>query len=128
MLCEKMCYIYSKQLFLVFLDNLFLNISIAHYLLAIGFAVIGTTHKNATRLPKSLTSVKDKDKKSKKKEKRQPLIYNSVLAVIIDFCLCFLWQDNNSILAITIAYSLHRQEDRIERQRKRPKIILTNST
>ena len=115
-LCEKMRYIYSKQLFLMFLDNLFLNISIAHYLLVIGFAVMGTTRKNAARLPKSLTSVKDKNKKLKKKKKRQPLIYNSILVVIIDFCLCFLWQDNNSVLAITIAYSLHQQEDCIERQ------------
>ena len=54
----------------MFLDNLFLNISITYCLLAIGFAVIGTICKNATRLSKSLTSVKDKDKKSKKKEKR----------------------------------------------------------
>ena len=98
----------------MFLDNLFLNIPIAYYLLVIGFAIMGTTRKNATGLPKSLTSVKDKDKESKKKKKRQPLTYNSVLVVIINFCLCFLWQDNNSILAITIAYSLHRQEDCIE--------------
>ena len=56
----------------MFLDNLFLNISIAHYLLTIGFAIIGTTYKNAARLSKSLTLVKDKDKKSKKKKKRQP--------------------------------------------------------
>ena len=44
---EKMRHIYSKQLFLVFLDNLFLNIPIAHCLLAIGFAIMGTTRKNA---------------------------------------------------------------------------------
>ena len=75
----------------MFLNNLFLNISIAHYLLVIGFAIIDTTRKNATRLSKLLTSVKDKDKKSKKKEKRQSLIYNSVLVVIINFYLCFLW-------------------------------------
>ena len=54
----------------MFLNNLFLNISIAHCLLAIGFAIMGTTRKNAARLSKSLTSVKDKDKESKKKEKR----------------------------------------------------------
>ena len=88
---------------------------------------MGTTRKNAAGLPKSLTSVKDKDKESKKKEKKQPLAYNSVLAVVIDFCLCILWQDNNSVLAVTTAHSLHRQEDRVKRQRKRPKITSTNA-
>ena len=88
---------------------------------------MGTTRKNAAGLPKSLTSVKDKDMESLKKEKKQPLAYNSVLAVVIDFCLCFLWQDNNSVLAVTTAHSLHRQEDRVKRQRKRPKITSTNA-
>ena len=88
---------------------------------------MGTTRKNAAGLPKSLTSVKDKDNKSKKKEKKQSLAYNLILAVVINYCLCFLWQDNNSILAITTAHSLHRQEDHIERQRKRPKIMSTNA-
>ena len=62
----------------MFLNNLFLNISIAHYLLTISFIIMGTIYKNATRLSKSLTLVKDKDKKLKKKEKRQPLAYNLV--------------------------------------------------
>lgn len=127
-LCEEVRLYSPEQSFLVFLDNLFLNVNIAHCLLAIGFSVMGTTRKNAAGLPKSLTDVKDKDKKAKKEEKKQPLAYNSVLAIIVDFCLCFLWQDNSSVLAISTAHSLHRQEDRIERQRKRPKLTSTNAT
>lgn len=111
----------------MFLDNLFLNVNVAHCLLAIGFAVMGTTRKNAAGLPESLTDVLAKDKKAKKEEKKQPLAYNSVLAVVIHYCLCFLWQDNNSVLAITTAHSLHRPEDRVQRERKRPKLTSTNA-
>src|ERR1700750_389309 len=111
----------------MFLDNLFLNVNITHYLLAISFAVMGTTRKSAAGLPESLTDVLAKDKKAKKEEQKQPLVYNSVLAVIVHYCLCFLWQDNNSVLAITTAHSLHRPEDRIQRERKRPKLSSTNA-
>ena len=46
----------------MFLDNLFLNVNVAHYLLAIGFAVMGTTCKNAVGLLVSLTDILAKDK------------------------------------------------------------------
>ena len=126
-LCEQVRQVYPEQQFLVFLDNLFLNIYVAHCLLAIGFAVMGTTRKNAAGLPESLTDVKDQDKKAKKEERQAPLAYNSILAVIVHYCLCFLWQDNNSVLAISTAHSLHRQEDRVSRHRKRPKLTSTNA-
>ena len=85
----------------MFLDNLFPNITIAHALLAVGFAIIDTTRKNAAGLPLSLTAILAKDKEAKKdtkknnresnkKKKKQPLAYNSVLAVVINYCLCFL--------------------------------------
>jgi hypothetical protein len=35
----------------------------------------------------------------------------------------FIWQDNNAVLGLTTAYSLHRlKEDTIIRNRKRPKL------
>ena len=46
---------------------------------------------------------------------------------MIDFCLCFIWQDNNAIIAITIAYSLHREEDRVTINRYWPKAISINT-
>ena len=83
------------------MDNLFLNVNIVYALLAIGFAIIDTTRKNATRLPKLLTNILAKDKKvkkdiknddklAKKKKKKQPLAYNSVLAIIVNYYLYFL--------------------------------------
>ena len=81
----------------MFLDNLFLNINVAHYLYAISFSIMGTTRKNAAGLPESLTDVLAKDKKAKKeakeeaKPKKLQMVYNSVMAVIVERCLAFLW-------------------------------------
>ena len=112
----------------MFLDNLFLNINMAHYLLVVDFAIMSTTRKNAVSLPTSLTNVLVKDKEAKKNDKkRQPLAYNLVLAIVMYKCLCFLWQDNNSVLAITIAHSLHQSEDRVWREHKRPSSTSTNA-
>ena len=125
-LCEQIRQFYPMRQFLVFLDNLFLNINFAHCLYAIGFSVMGTTRKNAASLPESLIDILAKDKKAKKeakeeaKPKKLQIVYNSVMAVIVERCLAFLWQDNNTVVAITTAHSLHRPEDRVQRVRKRP--------
>ena len=121
-LCQQVRTLHPEQQYLVFLDNLFLNIHIAHCLLAIGFAVMGTTRKNAAGIPDALLEVKNTEKKSRKQ-----LVWNSVMAVIVSFCLCFLWQDNNAVIAITTAHSLHRQEDQVEVLRRRPKATSSNA-
>ena len=133
-LCEQVRRLFSTELFIVFLDNLFLNVNVAHALLAINFAIMGTTRKNVTSLPLSFTNILAKNKEAKKdeesnekKKKKQPLAYNSILAVIINYCLCFLWQDNNAVLAITTAYSLYHSIDRVQRKRKRPSSTSTNA-
>jgi hypothetical protein len=38
-----------------------------------------------------------------------------------------MWQDNNTVLGLTTAHSLHRAEDIIIRDRKRPKPTSTNA-
>ena len=59
---------------------------------------MGTTRKNVTSLFSSLTDVLAKDKETKKdrelnekNKKKQPLAYNSILAIVINYCLYFLW-------------------------------------
>ena len=62
-----------------------------YYLLIIDFTIIDTTRKNTISLLISLTDILVKDKEAKKdNKKRQPLVYNLVLAIIIYKCLCFL--------------------------------------
>ena len=69
-------------------------------LLVVSFTIINTTYKNALSLSLSLTNIlaKNKDTKKdvknndiiKKKKKKQLLVYNSILTIIVNFCLCFL--------------------------------------
>jgi hypothetical protein len=51
----------------MFLDNLFLNVEIAHCLLAIDFAVIDITRKNTAGIPYSLLKIKNEEKNKRKK-------------------------------------------------------------
>ena len=117
-LCQQVRLRHPEQHYLVFLDNLFLNVEVAHCLPEIGFAVMGTTRKNASGVLNCLVEAKSANRS---------LVWNSVLAVIVHYCLCFLWQDNNAVIAITTAHSLHRPEDRTETLRHRPKPTSANA-
>ena len=55
----------------MFLDNLFLNINVAHYLLTIDFTIIDTTCKNAVSLLMLLTNILAKNKEAKKDNKKR---------------------------------------------------------
>ena len=138
-LCQHVRDLYPEQHYLVFLDNLFLNVIVAHCLLEIGFDVTGTTRKNARGLPASLLAIKNQSKKKKQDKDDEDdgreapakpvatLVYNSVLAIIVGWCLVFLWQDNNAVLAITTVHSVHREEDQVGRLRRRPKATSINT-
>jgi Transposase IS4 len=116
-LCSDVHQIQPKRQFLVFLDNLFLTVDVAHCLLNINFATMGTTRKNAAGVPNDLLAIKNADKEEDKKLFK----WNSAIARIVGRCLVFLWQDNNLVIGITTAHSLHRVEDQVERLRRRPK-------
>ena len=118
-LCREVHTLYLNQQFLCFLDNLFLNIEVVHCLLVINITICGTTWKNAEGVPKSLLAAKDDDSKL--------LVWNSVLAVILEFCLCFLWQDNNAVIVITTVHSIHWPKDKEEVLRHRPKPTSSNA-
>jgi Transposase IS4 len=108
-----------KQLqFCVYIDNLFLNIPVAQGLLAISISYMGTTRKNATGVPKQLQAYLNDN---------SDLIWDSTVAEIVDNTLCFVWQDNKPVIAITTAHSLHRPEDRVETCRRCPKITAENA-
>ena len=47
--------------------------------------------------------------------------------MMVDFCLCFVWQDNNAIITITTAYSLHREKDQVTVNRYWLKATSTNA-
>ena len=106
---------YDNRVFTVFLDNLFLNVDVAQALLVMGFLCMGTTRKNAKGIPKQLLELKDHNR---------ALVWNSCIGIIVNSVLCFLWQDNNAVLGITTAYSLHVL---IKCLRTRPSTTSTNA-
>ena len=106
---------YDNRVFTVFLDNLFLNVDVAQALLVLGFLCMGTTRKNAKGIPQQLITLK---------EYNRALVWNSCIGIIVNSVLCFLWQDNNAVLGVTTAYSLHVL---IERLRTRPSTTSTNA-
>jgi Transposase IS4 len=77
---------------------------------------MGTTRKNATGIPTCLIDLK---------QHNRGLVWNSMLAEIVNLTLCFLWQDNNAVLGITTAYCLRNET--INRLRKRPSPTSTNA-
>jgi hypothetical protein len=101
------------------LDNLFLNLEVAQALLFLNVACCGTTRKNAVGFPPDLVKIK---------EHNRLYLWDSYVARVINNMLCFVWQDNNTVLGLTTAYSLYRpEEDTIIRNRKRPKKTSANS-
>lgn len=93
--------------FCVYLDNLFLNIPVAQCLLSLGVYCMGTTCKNVSGVPQSLVKMKQHDR---------ALIWDSTIGTIVDNnVMAFLWQDNNAVIAITTAHSLHEPADRVKK-------------
>ena len=80
---------------------------------------MGTTRKNAKGILLQLITLK---------EHNRALVWNSCINIIVNSVLCFLWQDNNAVLGITTAYSLHVLVKRMRtRLRTRPSITSTNA-
>ena len=99
----------------LFLDNLFLNQDVCLALLALNIVCMGTTRKNAIGMSPRLIAMK---------QQNRGLVWNSASAEIVEGVLQFLWQDNNTVLGITTAYSLHQT---VLRERKRPALTSTNA-
>ena len=109
----------KELIFCVYLDNLFLNLLVAQCLLSMGIYCMGTTRKKAVGVPETLQNYLNDNSN---------LLWDSTIAKIIDSnTLCFVWQDNKPVCALTTAHSLHRTEDRIQRKRKCPRITSENA-
>ena len=61
-LCERLKNRISHRKWLVFLDNLFLNVDVAYALLQLNVGVMGTIRKNLSDFPKVLLDIKDINK------------------------------------------------------------------
>jgi Transposase IS4 len=115
-LAQYLRQVYSTRVFYFFLDNLFLNLNVSQALLALRICCTGTTRKNTHGIPEWLIKLKEYNK---------GLVWNSMLAEIVDLTLCFLWQDNNAVLGLITTHSL--KDDTVERLRKRLSPTSTNA-
>jgi len=84
------------QGYTLYLDNLFTNIPVAIALGKLGIGVMGTTRVNAKGFPLSLIQLKNA---------KQPLKWGYLKTVIAKNTHCGLWQDNNRVLGMIIAYN-----------------------
>jgi Transposase IS4 len=83
-----------------------------------GIYCMGITRKKAEGFPLWLQNHIDNNNE---------LLWDSTLAEVIDEnTLCFIWQDNKTVGAISTAHSLYRSEDKIQRKRRCPKITSEN--
>lgn len=97
---------------LVFLDNLFLTLALAHTLLVLGVGVMGTTRKNHRDFPQRFIDTKLSDTQ---------FSYGSCVTEVINLALCFLWQDNAAVIDISTAFSIQDvPEDYVVKLRRKP--------
>ena len=82
--------------YILYLDNLFTNIPLADALEQLDIEVMRITWINASELSLSLIQLK---------HAKESLKWEHLKTSIIKQILCFLWQDNNQILDMIIAYN-----------------------
>jgi hypothetical protein len=104
-----------SRVYCLYLDNLFLNQNVCLALLALNITCMGTTRKNAHGMSPKLVTMK---------KQNRGLVWNSTSSEVIENVLQFLWRDNNTVLAMTTAYTLHQT---VWRERKRPALTSTNA-
>ena len=117
-LMERLKIRHNSLKWLVFLDNLFLTVNVAHVLMCWSIGVMGTTRKNSAGFPPELQRLK---------EINHAFEYGGVRWQQAQWALAFAWQDNNVVLALTTAFSVHRPIDFIVKPRRRPKDSSTNA-
>jgi Transposase IS4 len=102
-----------------YLDNLFTNVPLAKELLNLNVGMTGTTRKNALGFPRWLVKLKEQGR-----SRGKAMEWGAMRAEVVEGVLCFAWQDNNTMLGITTAYS---PDDLVVRTRKRPAETSTNA-
>ena len=117
-LCRKLRDRNPHTNYVVILDNLFLNVPVAHILLKYDIGCLGTTRKNTEGFPRVLIDAKNHNRL---------LQWGEHVSIQVGKALCFLWQDNNAVLGVTTTFSMHRDTDFVVRSRKRPKKTSTNA-
>lgn len=105
----------KNKSFNIYMDNYFTSIKLFKYLREKKFGACGTVRKNSANFPKIFKV----DKK---------LDWDTLSGIIVDDVLAVLWMDNGPVTMLSTIHQIHGIENRIERNRRRPRETSTNAT
>src|SRR5262245_11162245 len=97
------------------MDNYFSFINLFQHLYNNNFGTCGTVHINSANFPKILKVNKKLD-------------WDTLSGIVINNVLAVLWMDNGPVTMLTTIYEISKNENRIERIRRRPRKTSTNAT
>jgi hypothetical protein len=101
----------------IYMDNYFTSVPLFSELRTCQFGAVGTTRPHQD-FPLGLKELKERFSTK--------LAWNTLLAKVVNDTLCIAWQDNNIVLALSNAHTVHRLEDFRDKVRKRPAKTSTN--
>ena len=84
------------------MDNYFTSIPLFEELRLCQFGAVGTT-RPYSELPLEMKEIKDRFSKR--------LVWNTLLAKVVQNTLCLAWQDNNIVLALSNVHTVHTAKD-----------------
>lgn len=100
----------------IYINNYFISVPLFNTLRSYNYSTVGTTRAHE-KFPKNLSNLKNSNIK---------IDWNTLLSKVVDNILCFAWQDNNIVLALSTIHIVHIVNDFIEKQRKRLAKTSTN--
>jgi hypothetical protein len=105
-----------KKSFNIYMDNFFSNINLFSFLRSKNFGACGTARINSSKYPKIL-KVNNK------------LDWDTLSGVVVDDVLAVLWIDNGPVTMLSTLHEINNGlKNRINRERRRPRINKTNSS
>src|SRR5580700_1911509 len=104
----------------VYLDNYFTSIPLFRLLRKEGYGLCGTTRpfSGGSEFPTLLKEIKQFHTNS--------MQFHQLIAIAVPDVLCFAWQDNNIVLAMSTIHTIHTSQDFVEKVRRRPTKTSTN--
>src|SRR5215213_743385 len=113
--CHLVFQLPENKSFNIYMDNYFSSIKLFKYLREKKIGACGTVRKNSANFPQILKI----DKK---------LDWDTLSGIVVDNVLAILWMDNGPVTMLSTIHQIHGSENRIERNRRRPRETSTNAT
>jgi hypothetical protein len=117
--CHLVKQLPSRKAFNIFMDNYFSSINLFSYLRSQEYGACGTVRTNTANFPFILRE---------QKEERRTLQWDYLKGVVVNNVLSLLWIDNGPVTMITTIHKIDGVENRIERNRRKPRETSANAS